>query len=133
MHCVDLGESFPTSTYLQHLASIQPRTSPFKFAGGARRGEKRFRPAARKSAFMQKLPTFVNMSKFVDQHTFVALPNSRSSRSSWLHGSVAKARKERSRFRQGVRPTELAKLATLATSNNKILMRFFSSTGKLWH
>ena len=28
MHCVDLGESFPTSIYLQKLASIQPRTSP---------------------------------------------------------------------------------------------------------
>ena len=30
MHCVDLGESFPTSIYLQNLASIQPRTSPTK-------------------------------------------------------------------------------------------------------
>ena len=28
MHCVDLGESFPTHIYLQNLASIQPRTSP---------------------------------------------------------------------------------------------------------
>ena len=27
VHCVDLGESFPTSIYLQKLASIQPRTS----------------------------------------------------------------------------------------------------------
>ena len=32
MHCVDLGESFQTHIYLQHLASIQPRTSPLKFA-----------------------------------------------------------------------------------------------------
>ena len=32
VHCVDLGESFPTHIYLQNLASIQPRTSPFKFA-----------------------------------------------------------------------------------------------------
>ena len=33
MHCVDLGESFPTSIYylLANLASIQPRTSPVKF------------------------------------------------------------------------------------------------------
>ena len=30
VHCVDLGESFPTSIYLQILASIQPRTSPSK-------------------------------------------------------------------------------------------------------
>ena len=32
MHCVDLGESFQTRIYLQNLASIQPRTSPIKFA-----------------------------------------------------------------------------------------------------
>jgi len=30
-NCVDLGEIFPTSIYLQNLASIQPRTSPSKF------------------------------------------------------------------------------------------------------
>ena len=27
MHCVDLGESFPTHSYLQNFVSIQPRTS----------------------------------------------------------------------------------------------------------
>ena len=32
VHCIDLGESFPTHIYLQNLASIQPRTSPVKFA-----------------------------------------------------------------------------------------------------
>ena len=32
VHCVDLGESFPTSIYLQKSASIQPRTSPPKFS-----------------------------------------------------------------------------------------------------
>ena len=32
MHCVDLGENFPTSLHLQRLASIQPRTSLAKFA-----------------------------------------------------------------------------------------------------
>ena len=31
VHWVDLGESFPTSIYLQNLASIQPRTSLFNF------------------------------------------------------------------------------------------------------
>ena len=31
VHCVDLGESFPTNIYLQNLASIQPRTSHLKF------------------------------------------------------------------------------------------------------
>ena len=33
VHCVDLGESFPTSIYLQKSASIQPGTSPSKFGG----------------------------------------------------------------------------------------------------
>ena len=33
VHCVDLGESFPTHIHLQNLASIQPRTSPLKFVG----------------------------------------------------------------------------------------------------
>ena len=31
--CVDLEESFPTSVYLQNLASIQPRTDRLKFGG----------------------------------------------------------------------------------------------------
>ena len=31
VHCVDLGESFPTGIYFQKSASIQPRTSPSKF------------------------------------------------------------------------------------------------------
>ena len=32
MHCVDLGESFPTHIFLKNLASVRPRTSPVKFA-----------------------------------------------------------------------------------------------------
>ena len=32
VHCVDLDERFQTHIYLQNLASIQPRTSPVKFA-----------------------------------------------------------------------------------------------------
>ena len=32
VHLVDLAKSFPTNIYLQSLASIQPRTSPVKFA-----------------------------------------------------------------------------------------------------
>ena len=32
VNLVDLVKSFPTSIYLQNLASIQPRTSPVKFA-----------------------------------------------------------------------------------------------------
>ena len=36
MHCVDLGESFHLSHYLQHLGSIQPRSSLVKFARSPR-------------------------------------------------------------------------------------------------
>ena len=36
MPCVDLGESFPTSIYLQNAASIQLRTNPVKFAWSPR-------------------------------------------------------------------------------------------------
>ena len=38
VHCVDLGERFPTNIYLQNLASIQPppRTSLVKFARSPR-------------------------------------------------------------------------------------------------
>ena len=36
VHCVDLGESFPTSIYLQNLASIQPRMSLVTFARSPR-------------------------------------------------------------------------------------------------
>ena len=32
VHCADLGESFQTHIYFQNFASIQPRTSPVKFA-----------------------------------------------------------------------------------------------------
>ena len=35
---VDLFKSFPTSIYLQKFASIQPRTSPLKFARSQPRG-----------------------------------------------------------------------------------------------
>ena len=40
MHCVDLDASFQTHNYLQNLASIQPGTSPLKFAGAAFRVQK---------------------------------------------------------------------------------------------
>ena len=36
VHCVDLGESFPTSIYVQNLVSILPRTSLVKFARSPR-------------------------------------------------------------------------------------------------
>ena len=36
VHYVDLGESFQTHIYLQNFVSIQPRTSPVKFAAAGR-------------------------------------------------------------------------------------------------
>ena len=42
VHCVDLGESFPTSIYLQNLASIQPRMSPKKFGKNGKTGLRNF-------------------------------------------------------------------------------------------
>ena len=42
VHCVDLEESFQTHICLQKLASIQPRTSPLKFA--ASRGDEVLTP-----------------------------------------------------------------------------------------
>ena len=36
VHCEDLGESFPTSIYLQNLAWIQPSASVVKFARSPR-------------------------------------------------------------------------------------------------
>ena len=42
VHCVDLGESFQTHIHLQNFVSIQPRTSPLKFAAA-------FRPVRRRA------------------------------------------------------------------------------------
>ena len=39
-HLVDLVKSFPTTIYLQNLASIQRRASPVKFAHLAEKSEK---------------------------------------------------------------------------------------------
>ena len=41
VHCVNLGESFQTHTYLENLASIQPRSSPVKFAASRERNPHR--------------------------------------------------------------------------------------------
>ena len=40
VYLVDLVKSFPTNIFLQNLASIQPRTSPIKFAHLAEKSEK---------------------------------------------------------------------------------------------
>ena len=63
VHCVDLNDSFPTTIYLQNFASIQPRTSPGKFAPSPfvesnRRvyGSYRAKVAARRSRLWRPLP-----------------------------------------------------------------------------
>ena len=40
VNLVDIVKSFPTNMFLQHLASIQKRTSPIKFAHLAEKSEK---------------------------------------------------------------------------------------------
>ena len=45
--CVDLGESFPTSIYLQKSASIQPRTSPAKIESRLQDSQKKSRNVER--------------------------------------------------------------------------------------
>ena len=42
VHCVDLGESFPKSIYLQNLPSIQPRTGLSKFAENCEKFDENF-------------------------------------------------------------------------------------------
>ena len=60
VHCVDLGESFPTHIFLQNLASIQPRTSTVKCARpSSRPAPRRDLPAEnqprRRQAFCQMM------------------------------------------------------------------------------
>ena len=56
MHCVDLGESFPTHILLQNLASIQLRTSPVKFACSPRTDSPGVRGPVVSPVFYGKLP-----------------------------------------------------------------------------
>ena len=58
VHCVDLGESFPTSLYLQNFVSIQPRTSRVKFAASRDKpGRKLERFSAGQQVRPEHLPT----------------------------------------------------------------------------
>ena len=56
VHCVDLGESFPTHIFLQNLASIQPRTSPPKFGRSPRWQPSERRARARGLSTLSFLP-----------------------------------------------------------------------------
>ena len=51
VHCVDLDKSFPTSIYLQNMASIQPRTSPCEI-----------------DSRLQDLQKMQNFERFLDRH-----------------------------------------------------------------
>ena len=55
VHCVDLGESFPTSIYMQNLASIQLRKSLVKFARSPRTDPPGSRGGRPRSAGRDKL------------------------------------------------------------------------------
>ena len=72
MHYVDLGESFLTHIYLQNLASIQPRTSPVKFADCHDCSD----VVGEASAYLFELDNFAGLKKL--KHTLqdlsVALP-----------------------------------------------------------
>ena len=65
MHCVDLGESFQTQIFLQNLASIQPRTSPLKFARSSARA-----PAARSHAHRADFSAGAGGQEVVSEHPF---------------------------------------------------------------
>ena len=67
VHCVDLGESFHTHIYLQNLASIQPRTSPLKFAASQTALPERY-PLARSSTKVR----VVNIGG-CNEHTYLPL------------------------------------------------------------
>ena len=57
VHCVDLGESFQTHIYLQNLASIQPRTSPVKFARSSEAARGEHHRAEAEAVVTDKVPT----------------------------------------------------------------------------
>ena len=80
VHCVDLGESFQTHIYLQNLASIQPRTSPLKFARPIDlrpdSWDARSRPSAARSSrrprrFPPTTPSSAKISKIGKSYNFV--------------------------------------------------------------
>ena len=89
VHCVDLGKSFPTHMFLQNLASIQPRTSPVKFARSLQRRVPRWPPVRRIVASIAAAPAkfgskflkffakcwqiLINSSKFLKKNVILEL------------------------------------------------------------
>ena len=66
VHCVDLDESFQTHIYLQNLASIQPRTSPVKFAHLAEKSGKSLKVRYR-TFQLRSSPRFVEEPKTIKE------------------------------------------------------------------
>ena len=112
MHCVDLGESFPTSIYLQKSASIQPRTSSSQFEGkfnsiftrllspGAGRGGRRRPRACRSSGHRSPRPAVFVPGRTLSQ-TARAGPGDASALSklnSWRLLKLIKIKSARSRL-----------------------------------
>ena len=56
VHCVDLGESFPTSIYLQKSASIQLRTSLSKLGDLHLLGPENFFIPSARNGYEEKTP-----------------------------------------------------------------------------
>ena len=79
MHCVDLGESVPTSIYLQNVASIQPRSSLVKFARSPR------------------TDPFKKVKKMIDSMITKLLEeaNAESDKKGWCDKEIAAAQKDR--------------------------------------
>ena len=85
VHCIDLGESFPTHILLQNLASIQPRTSLVKYARSPRTDP----PGAFGNSDRSALRRCLNMSFLIPKSFFSRLgrpctercPTRRSARS----------------------------------------------------
>ena len=87
VHCVDLGESFPAHICLQNLASMQPRTSPIKFARSAGH-------AAVRSACRRCTPATRPQARRAPRRDLKAAPRS-SPRSSTASGDETSERRQR--------------------------------------
>ena len=80
VHCVDLGESFPTSIYLQKSASIQPRMSRSKSGTWGictRRAGKlnRARSQLYRSQFLQVNTRWKALAEIYTMHSFAPFWN----------------------------------------------------------
>ena len=93
VHCVDLGESFRTHFYLQNLVSIQPKTSPVKFARSTPPGWKPGMSSARSSCPVSQRVHLTRRTKLVQLHPLcLRFLQSRSAVPKWLPGRLSGTR-----------------------------------------